>query len=91
MQSRFFEIDCNTGCKIVHDPKIAQISTLGRACPLTPCSVAVVVIEKGFDLGFDIAGQEVVLQQDAVLQSLMTDTKGITDPNVFQAFLAQSN
>ncbi|WP_353309610.1 hypothetical protein [Shimia sp. NS0008-38b] len=53
--------------------------------------MAVVVIEKGFDLGFDIAGQEVVLQQDAVLQSLMTDTKGITDPNVFQAFLAQSN
>ena len=29
------------------------------------------MIDKGLDLGFEIAGQEVVFQQDAVLQSLM--------------------
>ena len=31
----------------------------------------VVVIDEGFDLGFEITGQEVVFQQDAVLQGLM--------------------
>tara|TARA_R110002111_G_scaffold39106_2_gene74001 strand:- start:12 stop:200 length:189 start_codon:yes stop_codon:yes gene_type:complete len=31
----------------------------------------VVVTDEGFDLGFEIARQEVVLQQDAVLQSLV--------------------
>ena len=34
-------------------------------------ALVVVVIDKGFDLGFEIAGQELVFQQDAVLQSLM--------------------
>ena len=33
--------------------------------------VVVVVFDEGFDLGFEIAGQEVVLQQDAVLHRLM--------------------
>ena len=31
----------------------------------------VVVVDEGFDLGFEIIRQEVGLQQDAVLQSLM--------------------
>jgi len=34
-------------------------------------ALVVVVVDKSFDLGFKIAGQEVVFQQDAVLQSLM--------------------
>ena len=34
-------------------------------------ALVVVVIDEGFDLGFKIAGQEVVFQQDAVLQGLM--------------------
>ena len=34
-------------------------------------ALVIVVIYKGLDLGFEIAGQEVVFQQDAVLQSLM--------------------
>ena len=34
-------------------------------------ALVVVVIDKGFDLGFEIAGQELVFQQDAALQSLM--------------------
>ncbi len=34
-------------------------------------ALVVVMIDKGLDLGFEIAGQEVVFQQDAVLQSLM--------------------
>ena len=34
-------------------------------------SQMVVVTDEGFDLGFEIARQEVVLQQDAVLQSLV--------------------
>ena len=34
-------------------------------------ALGVVVIDEGFDLGFEITGQEVVFQQDAVLQSLM--------------------
>ena len=34
-------------------------------------ALVVVVIDKGFDLSFEIAGQEVVFQQDAVLQSLV--------------------
>ena len=34
-------------------------------------ALVVVMIDKGLDLGFKIAGQEVVFQQDAVLQSLM--------------------
>jgi hypothetical protein len=31
----------------------------------------IVVIDEGFDLGFKVAGQEVVFEQDAVLQGLM--------------------
>jgi len=31
----------------------------------------VIVIDKGFDLSFEITGQEVVFQQNAVLQGLM--------------------
>ena len=31
----------------------------------------ILVIDEGFDLGFEITRQEVVLQQDAVLQGLM--------------------
>ena len=34
-------------------------------------ALVVVMIDKGLDLGFEIAGQEVVFQQDAVLQSLI--------------------
>ena len=34
-------------------------------------ALVVLVIDKGFDLSLEIAGQEVVFQQDAVLQSLM--------------------
>ncbi len=34
-------------------------------------TLVVVVIDKGFDLGFEIARQEVVFQKDAVLQGLM--------------------
>ena len=34
-------------------------------------TLVVVVIDEGFDLRFEIARQEVVFQQDAVLQSLM--------------------
>ncbi len=34
-------------------------------------ALVVVVIHEGLDLGLKIAGQEVVFQQDAVLQSLM--------------------
>ena len=34
-------------------------------------ALMIVVIDEGFDLGFQISGQEVVFQQDAVLQSLM--------------------
>ena len=34
-------------------------------------TLMVVMIDEGFDLGFEIAGQEVVFQQDAVLQGLV--------------------
>ena len=34
-------------------------------------ALVVVMIDKGLDLGFEIAGQEVVFQQETVLQSLM--------------------
>ena len=34
-------------------------------------ALVVVVVDKGFDLGFEITGSEVVFQQDAVLQGLM--------------------
>lgn len=34
-------------------------------------SLVVVVIDKGFDLGFEITRQEVVFQQDAVLRGLV--------------------
>ena len=34
-------------------------------------ALVVVVIDEGFNLSFEIAGQEVVFQQDAVLQRLM--------------------
>ena len=34
-------------------------------------ALAVVVIDEGFDLCFEIARQEVVFQQDAVLERLM--------------------
>jgi len=34
-------------------------------------TLMIVVIDKGFDLGLKITGQEVVFQQDAVLQCLM--------------------
>jgi len=33
--------------------------------------LVIIVFDERFDLGFQIAGQEVVLQQDAVLQSLV--------------------
>jgi len=31
-------------------------------------ALVVVVLDEGFDLGFEVAGQVVILQQDAVLQ-----------------------
>ena len=34
-------------------------------------ALMIVVIDEGFDLSFEIAWQEVVFQQDAVLQSLV--------------------
>ena len=34
-------------------------------------TLVVVVLDEGLDLGFKVAGQEVVLEQDAVLQSLV--------------------
>ena len=34
-------------------------------------SVVIVVVDEGRDLGFEIAGQEVIFQQDAVLEGLM--------------------
>ena len=34
-------------------------------------ALVVVMIDKALDLGFEIAGQEVVFQQETVLQSLM--------------------
>ena len=34
-------------------------------------ALVIVVIDKGFNLGFEITGQEVIFQQDAVLQGLM--------------------
>ncbi len=34
-------------------------------------ALVIVVVDEGFDLGFEIARQEVVFQQDAVLQGLM--------------------
>ena len=34
-------------------------------------ALMVVMIDEGFDLGFEIAGQEVVFQQDAVLEGLV--------------------
>ena len=34
-------------------------------------SLVIVMIDEGFDLVFEIAGQEIVFQQDPVLQSLM--------------------
>ena len=45
-----------------------------RRCDVVQALVValmVVVIDEGFDLGFEITGQEVVFQQDAVLQGLM--------------------
>jgi hypothetical protein len=35
----------------------------------------IVVMDEGLDLGLKITRQEVVFQQDAVLQCLMTDNK----------------
>lgn len=34
-------------------------------------ALAIVVVDEGFDLGFEVSGQEVVFQQDAVLQGLV--------------------
>ena len=34
-------------------------------------TLMIVMIDEGFDLSLEIAGQEVVFQQDAVLQGLM--------------------
>jgi len=34
-------------------------------------TLMIVVIDEGFDLSFEVTGQKVVLQQDAVLQGLM--------------------
>ena len=34
-------------------------------------TLVVVVLDEGLDLGFEVTGQEVVLQQDAVLESLV--------------------
>ena len=34
-------------------------------------ALMIVVIDEGLNLGFEIAGQEVVFQQDGVLQGLM--------------------
>ena len=36
-------------------------------------SLVVVVVDEGFDLIFEIAGQEVVFQQNAVLEGLIVD------------------
>ena len=33
--------------------------------------MVVVVVDEGLDLGFEIAGQKVVFQQDAILQGLV--------------------
>ena len=33
--------------------------------------LVIVVLDEGLDLGLEVAGQEVVLEQDAVLQGLM--------------------
>ena len=51
-------------------PSEADISRCQVAQALM-VSVVVVVRDEGFDLGFEIAGQEVVLQQDAVLHRLV--------------------
>lgn len=34
-------------------------------------ALMIVMIDEGFDLGFDVAGQDEVFQRDAVLQGLM--------------------
>ena len=34
-------------------------------------ALMIVVIDEGFDLGFEIAGQEVILKQDAVFERLV--------------------
>ena len=34
-------------------------------------ALVIVVLDEGFDLGLEVAGQEVVLEQDAVFQGLM--------------------
>ena len=34
-------------------------------------AVVIVVVDEGRDLGFEITGQEVIVQQDAVLEGLM--------------------
>ena len=39
--------------------------------PALVISPMIVVVDEGCDLGFEIAGQEVVFQEDAVLQGLM--------------------
>jgi hypothetical protein len=53
-------------------PVASEVDVCGRqiakAFVVAP---VIVVIDKGADLTFEIAGQEVVLQQNAVLQSLM--------------------
>jgi hypothetical protein len=41
---------------------------VGQALVVT---LVIVVLDEGLDLGFEVAGQEVILQQDAVLQGLM--------------------
>ena len=45
-------------------------------------SAVVVVGNEGFDLGFEIAGQEVIFQQDAVLEGLARSCPGSSDDRV---------
>ena len=39
-------------------------------------ALVIVMIDEGFDLGFEVTRPEVVFQQDAVLHALLTATQG---------------
>src|SRR5947208_13765454 len=57
-----------------HDGWAASEVDVGRGEIVDALVVAavVVVVDEGRDLGFEIAGQEVIFQQDAVFESLVT-------------------
>ena len=54
-----------------HDALAALLARLEEMVPKVDIAPVIVVFDEGLDMSFEITGQEVVFEQDAVLQCLM--------------------